>query len=121
MTYPIFADEAEILASTYYHKAKVYRAVEAKDELGFDSFKDELVYDDLACAISFSSGSSENISDTTQPIQYIATLFARPDVEIKAGDWIVADVLGHIYEFRAGEGVVYQSHIEVPLVRKDDA
>lgn len=121
MTSPIFNLEADIIAETYYHTTKVFRAVPSEDELGFDSFKDELVHDDIPCAVSFTSGSTENITDTTQPINYIATLFARPEIDIKAGDWIVADVLGHKREFRAGEGVVYQSHIEVPLIRKDDA
>lgn len=121
MTRPIFDLEADIIAETYYHTAKVFRPSPSVDELGFDSFENELIYDDIPCAVSFASGSSENITDTTQAINYIAVLFARPDIEIRAGDWIVADVLGHKYEFRAGEGVVYQSHIEVPLIRKDDA
>lgn len=121
MTNPIFENEAEILAQTYYHTAKVLRAGHTTDELGFDSFKDEVVYENIQCAVSFSSGSTENISDTTQAIQYIAILFARPEIDIKPGDWIIADVLGNTYEFRAGEGVVYQSHIEVPLMRKGDA
>lgn len=121
MTRPIFESEADIIAETYYHTAKVLRPTPSEDELGFDSFNNEVVYDDIPCAISFTSGSTENITDTTQPINYIATLFARPEIDIKAGDWIVSDVLGHKREFRAGEGVVYQSHIEVPLIRKDDA
>lgn len=121
MTRPIFDLEADIIAETYYHTAKVFRPTPVIDKLGFDDFKDELVYDDIPCAVSFTSGSTENITDTTQPINYIGVLFARPEIDIKAGDWIVADVLGHKREFRAGEGIVYQSHIEVPLIRKDDA
>lgn len=116
-----FKLEEEIIASTYYHTCKVLRPVREQDELGFDDFSTETVYEDLECAISFAGGSTQDISDTTQPIEYIATLFARPNIIIKAGDWIKADVLGVPYEFRAGEGVIYQSHIEVPLIRKEDA
>ncbi|MDY2918053.1 MAG: hypothetical protein SOU08_00165 [Anaerococcus sp.] len=121
MTKPIFMGEADVLAETYYHTCTVKRPKPSKDELGFDSFEFEEVYKDIECAISFAGGSTQDISDTTQPIEYIATLFARPNVIIKAGDWIEADVLGVPYEFRAGEGVIYQSHIEVPLIRKEDA
>ncbi len=121
MTRPIFDLEADILAETYYHTMTVKRPVKTIDELGFDSFDMGEVYANVPCAISFTAGSSQDLTDTTQPINYLATLFARPEIEIKAGDWIIADVLGHNYEFRAGEGVVYQSHIEVPLIRKDDA
>ena len=121
MTKPIFQAEADILAETYYHTCTVKRPVPSKDELGFDSFELEEVYKDIECAVSFSQGSTSDITDTTQPIMYIATLFTRPEITIEAGDWIVADVLGNLYEFRAGEGAIYQSHRETPLIRKDDA
>lgn len=121
MTKPIFMGESNILAETYYHTCTVKRPKQSIDELGFDSFDYEEVYKDIECAVSFSQGSTSDITDTTQPITYIATLFTRPEITIEAGDWIIADVLGNPYEFRAGEGVVYQSHIEVPLIRKDDA
>lgn len=116
-----FKEEADILAQTYYHTMTVERPVEILDELGFDAFKMQEIYKDIACAISFNQGSNEDLSTTTQPIQYIATLFTRPEIKIEAGDIIKANVLGDFYQFRAGEGVIYQSHIEVPLIRKDDA
>lgn len=121
MTYPIFKDEADILATTYYHRADVLRPQAVVDEMGYDDFKDVKVYENLECAVSFSQGSTADITDTTQPINYIAILHARPEVKILSGDIIKADVLGNPYVFRAGEGVVWQSHIEVPLIRKDDA
>lgn len=121
MTYPIFKGEADILASTYYHKATIIRPVHAVDEYGFDDFVDEVIYKNILCAVSFTQGSTQDITDTTQPINYIAVLFTRPDVDIRPGDLIQADVLGHRYDFKAGEGVVYQSHIEVPLIRSGEA
>ena len=121
MTKHIFMGEANILAETYYHTCTVKRAKPSKDELGFDSFEFEEVYKDIECAVSFSQGSSSDITDTSQPIMYIATLFTRPEITIEPGDWILADVLGNSYEFRAGEGAIYQSHRETPLIRKDDA
>lgn len=121
MTKPIFMGEANILAQTYYHTCTVKRPIPSKDELGFDSFEFEEIYRDIECAVSFSQGSTSDITDTTQPIMYIATLFTRPEITIEAGDWIESDVLDNSYEYRASEGAIYQSHRETPLIRKDDA
>ena len=120
MTNPIFENEADILAATYYHRATVKRPIHSQKKY-LDEFKYDEVYKDIACAISFTQGSKGDLSDTTQVIQYDATFFARPEIEILAGDIIYADVLGHAYEFRAGEGYWYQSHIEVPLIRNEVA
>lgn len=120
VTKPIFDAEADILAQTYYHTCTVKRPSHKRNKY-LDDFVYDEVYKDIACAISFTQGSSEDLSTTTQDIQYIAKLFARPEIEILAGDIIEADVLGHPYKFRAGEGYWYQSHIEVPLIRNEVA
>lgn len=121
MTKPIFKGEADILAATYYHTCTVKRPVPTKDELGFDAFDFEEVYKDIECAVSFSQGSISDITDTIQPIMYIATLFTRPEITIEPGDIIEADVLDNSYEYRAGEGAIYQSHRATPLIRNDRA
>lgn len=113
-------DEAKILETTYYHTADISRPKKVKKH-GFDDFEKDLVYKDLKCAISFTQGSTEGSSDTVQSINYLATLFARPEVLIKAGDMVDVNVLGISYHFLAGEGVRYQSHIEIPLIRSDAA
>lgn len=120
VTRPIFEAESDILAETYYHTCNVKRPA-SKARKFLDGFDYEMVYENIACAISFTQGSTEDLSTTTQDIQYIAKLFARPEIEILAGDIIEADVLGHPYKFRAGEGYWYQSHIEVPLIRNEVA
>ena len=120
MTNPIFKNEADILAQTYYHTATIKRPTHVTRGY-FDDFKEEEVYNNVPCAISFTQGSIEDLTDTTQPIRYIAKLFARPEIEVKEGDIVISNVLGHKYEFRAGEGYMYQSHIEVPLIRNEDA
>lgn len=119
-TNPIFDVEADILAQTYYHTATIKRSVHSTRNF-LDEYVEQTVYEDIPCAISFTQGSTDDITDTTQPIRYIAKLFARPEMEVKEGDIVLADVLGHEYEFRAGEGYPYQSHIEVPLIRNEDA
>lgn len=113
-------NEIEILAKTYYHTCKVIRPTESKGDI-FDDFKDSVVYENLDCAISFTQGSTQGLSDTVQSIEYVATLFARPDIVIEPGDKIKAKVFGKTYNFLAGEGAVYQSHIEIPLIRNDIA
>lgn len=120
VTKPIFDAEADILAQTYYHTCTVKRPSHKRNKY-LDDFVYNEIYKDIACAISFTQGSSEDLSTTTQDIQYMAKLFARPEIEILAGDIIEADVLGHLYKFRAGEGYWYQSHIEVPLIRNEVA
>lgn len=120
MTKPIFDNEADILADTYYHTCTVKRPKKSARKY-LDEFVYDEVYKDIPCAISFSQGSSDDLSNTTQEIQYMAKLFAGPEYNILAGDMIYADVLGHPYEFRAGEGYPYQSHIEVPLIRNEVA
>lgn len=114
-------NEADILETTYYHKANVYRPNKTSSNSPFNTFKEETIYNNLKCAISFNGGSTEGETDTYQSISYTALLFARPEIRIKAGDKIKANVFGIEYEFLAGEGVVYQSHIEIPLIRKDRA
>lgn len=120
MTYPIFDDEASIIADTYYHTCTIKRPVH-KRRGNFDDYVMDVVYENAPCSVSFTQGSKGDLSDTTQVIQYDATLFAGPEINVVAGDVVLADVLGHEYEFRAGEGYPYQSHIEVPLIRNEDA
>ena len=120
MTYPIFENEAKILETTYYHTMTVKRPKDTTRK-HLDEFKYEVVYEDVKCAVSFTQGSKGDLSDTVQVVQYDATLFARPGIRILAGDILICNILGEIYEFRAGEGYLYQSHIEVPLIRNEVA
>lgn len=120
MTNPIFENEADILAQTYYHTCTVKRPSHKRNKY-LDDFVYDEVYKNIPCAISFAQGSSDDLSTTTQEIQYMAKLFARPEINIEAGDIIEANVLDHVYVFRAGEGYPYQSHIEVPLIRNEVA
>lgn len=116
----IFENEASILAQTYYHTATIYRNVPTVIH-GFDDYELQAVYKDIKCAISFTQGSTQGLTNTTQPVEYLATLFTYPDVTTKTGDIVKADVLGRKYEFLCGKAIVYQSHAEVPLIVKEDA
>lgn len=112
--------EADLLAETYWHTAFVTRPKKVKDGARTE-FEDVAVYRDLPCAVSFTGGSTTGESDTVQRIDYMAVLFVRPEVDIHAGDKVIADVYGYRYEFLAGECARFISHVEVPLIRKDRA
>lgn len=114
-------NEADIIATTYYHRARVLRPAFTDDGSVFNTYENKEVYKDLACAVSFSGGSTQGESDTVQAVNYVATLFARPEVDIQAGDIVEADVYGTGYSFIAGQGVIYPSHIEVPLIKEEEA
>ena len=112
--------EAEILASTYEHTADIQRPVMVADG-NLDYFELQTVHANIPCAVSFRQGSTQGETETTQPIRYIATLFVMPNVEVLAGDKVVATIMGRQREFKAGEGVYYPSHAAIPLIREDDA
>lgn len=112
--------EADVLALTYDHTCTVKRPVEQIAD-GWDDFKLTAVYEALPCAVSFSGLPTGGHTDTVQHIDYVATLFVRPEVDLQAGDRIVADVYGQSYVFLANEPARYVSHQEVPLIRSDVA
>lgn len=110
--------EADILASTYTHKCDVIRRVEIKAG-GWDKYEDLTICADLACAVSFSSMPTGGETDTVQRIDYIASLFVRPEIDIQPGDRIKAVIEGQDYDFLANEPRRYPSHNQVPLIRGD--
>ncbi|NLY20126.1 MAG: hypothetical protein GXZ08_02430 [Tissierellia bacterium] len=112
-------NEIEILASTYYDDITITRPIPIKNG-SFDDFKDEEIWCGKG-AISFTSGSTQGESDTFQAIEYIAILYLRPEIDIAPGDKVNAIVQGREYDFLTGEGAVYPSHWEIPLIRSDRA
>lgn len=113
--------EADILATLYEDIATIKRPTPIKNGR-FDDYEDVPVYTDLPCGISYTQGSKTGKTDTTQEIDYVAVLFARPEVVIEPGDVVIATKGGQTLEFTAGEGPVYPgSHIEIPLIRDDKA
>ncbi len=116
-------NEAEILQTTYLDTCKVVKKTLKKTNT-LDSYSPEVIYENEPCALSMTQGSTSGL-DTVQKIEYIAKLFASPKVVIKAGDIVtVKRTVGTVTNsitFTAGEPVLYPSHIEVPLIRKDIA
>ncbi len=113
-------NEIEILAKTYTDKCTVVRMVLTTTDT-LDKFEPQTLYIDIPCALSMNQGSTSGATDTVQRIEYVSKLFARPDVDIIAGDEVTVDRLGEVRTFIAGEKVIHPSHIDVPLIRKDMA
>lgn len=113
-------NEADVLATTYWHKCTVKRAQKVTED-GWTREKLVDVYTDIPCAVSTGGGSSEGVNDEYVPVQYEDELFTRPEVQILAGDVIICDIFGETFEFQAGEGRRYHSHRQTPLIRKERA
>lgn len=109
-------NEADILAATYYHTCTVKRPTAAKHN-DWDDFDKRVVYRGLPCAVSFTQLANGGETETVQHVDYVATLFVRPEIVIQPGDEIHADVHGQAYVFVANEPARYPSHLEVPLIR----
>ncbi|OHW62173.1 hypothetical protein EUAN_12420 [Andreesenia angusta] len=113
--------EAEVLATLYTDICTISRSLSGADSDGFDSFSEAVVYDSIQCGVDFTRGSTEGIKDLTQPIAYLAELYVKPDISIKAGDKVVATVQDRTYKFIAGEGIYFASHGQIPLIREGNA
>lgn len=114
-------NEADVLAILYEDTCTVVRSSNSTDNDGFDTFGDTIPYENIPCGVDFSRGSTTGLEDVAQPISYLAELYVRPEVDIRAGDKITATVQGRVYKFTAGEGVYYPSHGQIPLIREDKA
>lgn len=112
--------EADVVATTFYHTCTVSRSVEVQDG-PFTEWTLQEVYKDIPCAVSSGGGSSLDRTDEYQPVEYTDTLFTRPEIDIRAGDEITADIYGEIELFTAGAGRKYPSHRQTPIMRKERA
>lgn len=110
-------NEREILASTYLDTCTVTRPTPTADGV-FDDYVPTVIYKAVPCALSFRGTTAEARSDTTQAVEYLATLFVDPEIRILPGDEIAVAFMGTTREFLAGEAAIYPSHAEVPLLRK---
>lgn len=113
--------EADILEYTYIHTCTIYGPREGKDDKGWDIFTDEVEYSDIPCAVSFNSLPSSGATDTVQHVDFVAKLFVRPEIDVRAGDTVVANVHGTEYTFLANRPAIYVSHLEVPLMMSEMA
>lgn len=111
--------EADILATTYDDTVTVYRPVRERKSTGETVFKSETegkrVYESILCALSSKRGGKLMQSDSTASAEVEYTLFARPEADIRANDYLEISRLGQLYRMIAGEGMRYSSHSEIPL------
>ena len=80
------------------------------------AFKEQEVYCDLPCRLSFNTVNSASGTGTATKISQIITLFISPDIDIKAGSKITVTHDGRTTEYkRSGFPAVYKTHQEIPL------
>lgn len=113
--------EAEILALTYLDLATVKRLVKNVDEFGETKFNDCKVYENIPCALSFSSGGKLNQTKSVAEVTSEYNIFTRPEINIEPNDEVIVQTLqGVSIEFIAGMGVRYISHCNIPLKLKKE-
>ena len=110
------------IESTYFHTINVYRTVDVIDEWGETVQSREKVYENLKCAVSFTSINERNKAPyvfsgvETNKIEYHHKLYINPRYKLCGGDEIECLETGITY--LAGEAMVYPTHQEIAILRR---
>lgn len=79
------------------------------------------VMQDVPCRVSYKTLAPASRSDTVDSIIQAITLFAAPNIDIKAGSRITVVQRGRTMKYAcAGIPAIYDSHQEIPLVRWEE-
>lgn len=118
--------EMKALERTYYHRMNIERDGPVKTDYGLTKWNAvQEIAANLPCAISFKTNrTAANTvqTDGANMIEYAATLFCGPLVDIKAGDSLTVTLEnGQSKALIAGEPILYPTHQEVPCIRKGAA
>ncbi|MCM1212915.1 MAG: hypothetical protein NC331_16635 [Lachnospiraceae bacterium] len=116
--------EADILAATYEDTVTVYRAFKDVLPNGESVFRSGLdgrkVYEDVGCALSTHTGGKLEQSKSTAKVETSFCLFTRPEVDIRANDFLVVTRLGKRMEAVAGFPDRHASHNNIPIRLEKD-
>ncbi len=103
-------DVSGIISDTFDKICRVERPTVVTVD-GLDEYRNDIVYDNLSCAIS-GSAATINTTDTVQHINYTHKLFIAPNIVIKEGDEVTVDNTTYV----AGTMRTYDnSHAETML------
>lgn len=107
----------QALESTYRDKADVFRRVNVKDpDTGQTRQTEERVLEGVICALSSPSAANLNMEGGYGRTAGEYTLFCPPDAGIREGDRLeVITEAGQSFSLRAGRGLAYISHAEIPV------
>lgn len=118
------AAERAALESSYEDRADVSRAEAEAGGNGIAVSVFRPVYTGIRCGFSYTGGDSSGQTEAQNEIQWDATLFASPELEILPGDRVT------VYRLSAGEGLAfsvegrpkrYATHQEIRLREEDIA
>lgn len=104
-----------MLASLRRDSMTVTRMADYKTDHGETRQRQETVYQDVRCRLSFSATDQPTDMDRIPDMRYTATLFHDNDVELWPGDRVTISKEGRVYTGIAGISAVYPSHTETPL------
>lgn len=109
------AAERVALEATYEDSATILRAQDAQD--GSLTRQEETpVYQAVSCGLSRGGSDSSGQTAMQNNIDYDATLFLAPELDIRPGDRVEVTRFGVMYSFAVeGRPPVYATHQEVRL------
>lgn len=112
-------NEADILAKTYNDLCGIYRPGPTKlpsgETVQLNGLEGKLIDPCVPCALGKHSGGKfkQSPSTASAPTDYV--VFFRPEVDVRAGDYLVITHLGRTAAYHAGEANRHQSHSAVPV------
>lgn len=113
------------IASTYFHTMDVSRLTDTEDDFGRTNQKymPVLELQNINCGYSQSSRNMNTTrTESNNIIEFNPKVFCNPTLDIKTGDRIsIKYHTRDMGEFTAGSPYIYDSHQEIPLMKKSDA
>lgn len=111
-----------VLKSLYDDKAEVWRMQETKTDYGATKQEYSKVYSGIPCRLSrMSRTKNTNQTISKNDIDYELMLIIDPKYDIHTGDKIEVNKNEKIYnEMVAGDPIVYNNSIQVPLTRETE-
>ena len=110
-----------LFAMLYNDKMDVYRTTEnTNDDTSNNiAYNPKPLYTDISCRISFSSDDTGTDSEVDRnPVVYNPKLFCRPEIDLRAGDYVIVKrltdkgVVARTYEGVISEPSWYTTHQE---------
>ena len=110
--------EIDAIAMTYFHTCTIKRKIYVTDEFGAEEPEIIIIADNVKCAVSKNS-LPNLVEGGLQTYSTTHKLYTYPEIDIKAGDFIIANVEGDLMKFQASRPFKYPTHLEVPILYKE--
>ena len=109
------------IAQTFSDRCTVSVREKYTKENGSTDFRDNVVYAELPCRLSYSGAPPAERGETVTTVTKGIVLFTAPDADIPAGSKISVFHDGVTERFKqSGDAKVYATHREVALIREEE-